>query len=67
MAPTAALVTVREPDGRTVYINQERMAELFIQALGDQYRHRVVPRRRDHAEADGHRGRPTGASRRRAG
>ena len=43
MAPTAALVTVREPDGRTVYINQERMAELFIQALGDQYRHRVVP------------------------
>jgi hypothetical protein len=30
MAPTAALVTVREPDGRTVYINQERMAELFI-------------------------------------
>ena len=43
MAPTAALVTVREPDGRTVYINQERMAELFIQALGDQYRHRAVP------------------------
>ena len=42
MAPTAALVTVREPDGRTVYINQERVAELFIRALGDQYQHRVV-------------------------